>query len=485
LNNGLLIAGNWTKGDGEMLHSKNPAIGEIIWTGPTASSENIDAAVTAARKALPAWSTLTVEQRTVFLTEFANQLSSNRASLADLISRETGKPLWESLTEADSMKGKVAASVEAFQTRRNESTRKIGDADGIIRYKPHGVVAVLGPYNFPGHLPNGHIVPALLAGNTVIFKPSELTPAVAEKTAELWQQANLPPGVLNLVQGARATGEALVTHPDIDGVFFTGSLNAGRAINRALADHPGKIAALEMGGNNPLVVHNVSDLAAAANIIVQSAFVTAGQRCSCARRLIVSNETAEFLCREIAAVIDRMIIGPYTLNPEPYMGPLITDRAASEILAAQSALEARGAKPIIRSQRLDYSPAFITPGLIDITDISNRPDDEIFGPLLQMVRFGDFDEAIHECNRTCYGLAAGLLSDDRALFDRFLREVRAGVVNFNRPLTGASGLLPFGGVGCSGNHRPSGYFAADYCSYPVASLESDHLASSSKPVGFK
>ncbi len=482
---GLFIGGNWTTGRGEILHSTNPATTETFWTGNIASPEDVDAAVAAARKSSPFWADKSVDSRIEILNAFANQLTAHLACFAELISRETGKPLWESLSEVDSMKGKVAASVEAFQTRRQESSRNIGDALGVLRYKPHGVVAVLGPYNFPGHLPNGHIVPALLAGNTVVFKPSELTPAVAEKTVELWQQADLPPGVLNLIQGARAVGESLVTHPNIDGVLFTGSFSAGRAINRALADHPGKIVALEMGGNNPLVVHNVSDLSAAANIIAQSAFVTAGQRCSCARRLIVSNEIAETLSRAIAAVIDQMIIGPYTLNPEPYMGPLITDRAAAEILAAQSMLESRGAKSIIRSRPLDYSPAFITPALIDITDVGDRPDDEIFGPLLQLVRVRNFDEAIHECNRTCYGLAAGLLSDDRALFDRFLREVRAGVVNFNRPLTGASGLLPFGGVGCSGNHRPSGSFAADYCSYPVASLESDHLASSPKPVGFK
>jgi succinylglutamic semialdehyde dehydrogenase len=301
---------------------------------------------------------------------------------------------------------------------------------------------------------------------------------------ELCQSAGLPAGVINLVQGARSTGAALVTHNGIDGVFFTGSLDAGRAINRAVADQPGKIVALEMGGNNPLVVDRVGDIAAAAQTIVQSAFITAGQRCSCARRLIVVGDAFDAIVAAITQLIGRMIIGPYTLRPEPFIGPLISAAAADQVLRAQSKLESLGATPIVRAGRMEQSPAFLSPGVIDVTSVHDRPDDEIFGPLLQVIRVRTFDDAIAECNRTCYGLAAGLLSDDRALFDRFVREVRAGVINFNRPLTGASALLPFGGVGCSGNARPSAYFAADYCSYPVASLESVTIPPAN-PVGFK
>ncbi len=484
MDQGSFIGGKWTAGHGEPFDSIDPATDQQIWHGNKASREDIDAAANAARKALPAWAGLPIDKRIEVLNSFADRLGAKRGELAEVISRETGKPLWESLSEVDSMKGKVAASIQAFSERRKTTTKTIGPASGVVRYKPHGVIAVLGPYNFPGHLPNGHIVPALLAGNTVVFKPSELTPAVGERTAELWQEAGLPDGVINLAQGARSTGEALVTHPAIDGVFFTGSLATGRAIDRALADHPGKIVALEMGGNNPLVVARVRDSAAAAQMIVQSAFITAGQRCSCARRLIVVGDEFDQLLREMRSLIDRMIIGPYTLRPEPFMGSLISAAAAEQILGAQEKLEAHRATPIVRARRMDQSLAFLTPGLIDVTNVQDRPDEEIFGPLLQVVQVSSFDDAITECNRTCYGLAAGLLSDDRALFNRFLQEVRAGVINFNRPLTGASGLLPFGGIGCSGNHRPSAYFAADYCSYPVASLESDGITPVIN-VGFK
>ncbi|HMB95888.1 MAG TPA: succinylglutamate-semialdehyde dehydrogenase, partial [Tepidisphaeraceae bacterium] len=326
--------------------------------------------------------------------------------------------------------------------------------------------------NFPGHLPNGHIMPALLAGNTIVFKPSELAPLVAEMTVKLWQDAGLPLGVLNLVQGGREVGQSLASHTGIDGIFFTGSFEAGRAINRANADQPGKILALEMGGNNPLIVHEVDDLAAAAYLTIQSAYITAGQRCSCARRLIVTNE--KFI-DHLTAMIHKIIVGRYTDSPEPFMGPIISDVAAQKLQSAQDDLSKRGAKSIVKMKSIGPRPAILSPGLIDVTEMQNRADEEIFGPLLQVIRAKNFDDAIAEANRTRFGLAAGLFSDDRASWEKFYRATRAGVVNWNRPLTGASGLLPFGGVGCSGNNRPSAYFAADYCSYPIASMEMAHL----------
>ena len=474
---GLFIGGQWRQGRGEELVSINPANEEVIWKGRAASAEDVHEAVVQADTAAAIWADRRFEDRKDALFDFEEQLAQNKEQLAELISRETGKPLWESAHELGAMRTKVGASVQAYEQRRRETQAVVGDAWGNVRYKPHGSVAVLGPFNFPGHLANGHIVPALLAGNTVVFKPSELTPAVAEMTVELWERSGIPAGVINLVHGSREVGEALIKHPHIDGVFFTGSYATGRAINRALADHPEKILALEMGGNNPLVIDRVSDLAAAAHLIVQSAYITAGQRCSCARRLILLEDQADAVLGELMMWMTRMIIGPFMMTPEPFMGPVISAAAAEQILEAQGALESAGGRSIVPMRRMEQSKALLTPGLIDVTHVKQRADAEIFGPLLQVVRVGDLDDAIEEANRTCYGLAAGLVSDDQASFERFYREVRAGVVNFNRPLTGASGLLPFGGVGCSGNNRPSGYFAADYCSFPVASIESERVAS--------
>jgi succinylglutamic semialdehyde dehydrogenase len=441
----------------------------------------VNDAVAAARAALEPWAEMPVARRIAYLEAFAEQLRQNKAALLEIISEETGKPRWESATEVDAMIGKVALSIRANDERRRPTETVTAGVTAATRYKPHGVVAVLGPFNFPGHLPNGHIVPALLAGNTVVFKPSEHTPRTARRMVELWRAAGLPDGVLQLIEGGPDVGRALVADREIDGVFFTGSYEVGRAISRALADTPGKTAALEMGGNNPLVVHRVADLQAAAYLTIQSAYLSAGQRCSCARRLIVvdSIEADKFL-DTLLAMIGRIRVGLHTDDPEPFMGRLISVAAVAKLFAQIKAL---GDDIPLAEHRhtLLPSPApgdmrLLRPGIIDVTRACNRPDEEIFGPLLQLIRVKDFDAAIAEANNTRFGLAAGLLSDDRALWERFYRQIRAGVVNWNRPLTGASSALPFGGIGDSGNHRPSAYFAADYCSYPVASLEIDRAA---------
>jgi succinylglutamic semialdehyde dehydrogenase len=471
------INGQWLAGSGAPFHSTDPSNGRPVWQARAADASEIDRAVMAARGALEDWSSRSVENRIEFLNRFAEQLKAHRNDLAEAISREAGKPKWESLTEVDAMIGKVPVSIQAYRERRQPVAKESAGGVAATRFKPYGAVAVFGPFNFPGHLPNGHIVPALLAGNTVVFKPSELTPLVAQKTIERWEAAGLPVGVINLVQGVRETGAALAAHPGIDGLFFTGSAAVGKALSRAFANHPDKILALEMGGNNPLIVHEASDLDAAAYLTIQSAFITAGQRCTCARRLIVpaGREGDAFLDRLIA-LTRNIRVGRPTDEPEPFMGPVITAQAAQKILTAQAALRDRGGAVLLESHASADCAALLSPGIIDVTSVPNRPDEEIFGPLLQVIRVENFDAAIAEANRTAYGLAAGLLSDSRELYDQFFRKVRAGVVSWNRQTTGASGSLPFGGVGLSGNHHPSGYFAADYCSYPVASLEQPRLS---------
>jgi succinylglutamic semialdehyde dehydrogenase len=460
--------------------SFNPATGGTVWTGPAAGPADVARAVASARAAFPGWAARTFDARAGFLRVFAAEVNARRDELADLIGAEVGKARWDALGEVQAVIGKIELSVEAHAHR-------CGDFRGgqaVTRFRPHGVVAVLGPFNFPAHLPNGHIVPALLAGNTVVFKPSEFAPAVAERMVALWRAARLPPGVLELVQGGRETGAALAAHPGLDGLFFTGSARAGRALNELSASNPGRILALEMGGNNPLVVHRVDDVRAAVALTLQSAFVSAGQRCTCARRLVVVTGRppadagfgdAEPFVLALAAATRRLRVGRPTDRPEPFLGPVISAAAAQRLVEAQAALVARGARPLVELHALAAGTGLVSPGLLDVTAVADRPDEELFGPLLQVVRVPDFDAALREANATAYGLAAGLLSDDRALYERFRATVRAGIVNWNQPLTGASSAAPFGGVGLSGNHRPSAYFAADYCSHPVASIEVERL----------
>lgn len=483
MSRGHFIHGHWIKGAGPTLVSTDPATGETTWEGRAATKSEIDRAVNSARDGLRHWSELPNSERAKFLHAFGEQVKQHHAEITETICRETGKPRWEAATETDALANKIAATVEAHGERRQPAQRHISGATAATHYKPFGVVAVFGPFNFPAHLPNGHIMPALLAGNTVVFKPSELAPLVAEKYVELWIEAGLPAGVINLIQGERETGKRLVEHEAIDGVFFTGSFEAGRAINKTLADQPGKIVALEMGGNNPLIVHKVHDLDAAAYWTIQSAYITAGQRCSCARRLIVvdDNDGMRFV-DHLASMIGRVAVGRYTDVPEPFMGPVISMGAAEKLIVGQLNLFKNGGRIIVEMGSPGPRATFLTPGLIDATEVKNRRDEELFGPLLQLIRVKDFDEAIVEANRTKFGLTAGLFSDDRELWHRFYREIRAGVVNLNRPMTGASGQLPFGGVGCSGNNRPSAYFASDYCSYPVATMEMETLKMPEKPT---
>ena len=295
-------------------------------------------------------------------------------------------------------------------------------------------------------------MPALIAGNAVVFKPSEKTPAVGEALVRLFHEAGVPEGVVRCLQGGPDQGKALAAHPGIDGLLFTGSARAGLALHRQFAEAPHKILALELGGNNPLIVWDAADAFTAATIAVQSAFLSAGQRCTAARRLIVDHPHA---------------------NPAPFMGPVIDNQAADQLQEGFLELMLKGGRPIKHLDRPDDKQPFLTPAVIDVTGVANRPDAELFGPILQVIRVPDFDAALAEANATRYGLAASLVGGSPQLYDKFWANVRAGVVNWNKPTNGAPSNAPFGGVGLSGNHRPSAYYAADYCAYPVTSSEAE------------
>ncbi|QBX37592.1 succinylglutamate-semialdehyde dehydrogenase [Brevundimonas sp. S30B] len=453
------------------LTSIDPAAEQVVWQGAESTPGQVADAVAAARAAFPDWADRPRQDRIDAVKRYQAALKARAPEMAQAISRETGKALWETTAELGSMQGKVDISIRAYDERTGERANDTAFGRAVLRHRPHGVAAVLGPFNFPGHLPNGHIVPALLAGDTVVFKPSEETPWTGQLMAECLAEADLPAGVFNLVQGGREVGAALLDQP-IDALMFTGSGSAGAHFRRKFADDPHVILALELGGNNPLVVWDAADAEAVAGLVVQSAFVTTGQRCSCARRLIVpEGPQGDAIVEAVAALVDRLIFAPWDSQPEPYGGPLISKAAAAAALKAlQDRIDA-GARVIRASGPVDNLPgAFVRPALIDVTGV-HVPDEEMFAPFLSVTRVASFDAAIQEANATRYGLSAGLVSDDPANWDRFIRRIRAGVVNFNRPTTGAAGDMPFGGLGASGNHRPSAYYAADYCAYPVASFE--------------
>lgn len=472
----LYINGAWSPAHGAVWNKLDPVTQQPIWQGAEATADEVAQACQSARAAFVAWARRPLAERLEIIQRFATLLEQNKQQLATVISRETSKPLWETLTEVQSMVAKVAISVRAYHERTGESLTEMADGAASLRHRPHGVLAVFGPYNFPGHLPNGHIVPALIAGNTVVFKPSELTPWTAEETVKLWQAAGLPDGVLNLVQGGRSTGEALAQSSEIDGLLFTGSANTGYHLHQQLAGAPEKILALEMGGNNALIIDEITDIDAVVNLTIQSAFVSAGQRCTCARRLIIKNGTeGDAFIQRLVEVTRDLVVGQWDAQPQPFMGGVISLNAAQQILQAQQRLIDLGATPLLSVTQPDANSSLLSAGILEVTGVSHVPDEEYFGPLSSIYRYDSFDEALKIANATRFGLSVGLVSPDRDLFERLLIEARAGIVNWNKPLTGASSAAPFGGVGASGNHRASAFYAADYCAWPMASLESDQV----------
>lgn len=448
------------------MKSINPATGDVVFECEPATAQDVQRAKERALQAFSSWKNLSVDARAEHLRQFAKKLTEKRNALAMCISEEMGKPLWESLTEVQAMINKVEISIEAYKERCLEKR----EGQVATRFSPYGLVAVFGPYNFPGHLPNGHIVPALLAGNTVLFKPSELTPKVGHMTFEIWKESGLPEGVLNILQGPKEVAAMILQLPEVAGVYFTGSVAGGMAISEQSQKFPFRILALEMGGNNPLIVSKVADKQAAIYQIIQSAFLTSGQRCSCARRLIVLDDT---ILEALVKAARSLVVGAYTDTPEPFMGPVVSKQAADRLEHAYQELLARGGVSLLPLER--FKDCFIKPTIVDMTK-AKKVDEELFGPLLQVIRVKDLKEAIVEANNTAFGLAAGLLSDDPAEYAEVYEQVKAGCINWNTPTTGASSRAPFGGLGLSGNHRPAGYLSCDYCAYPVASQEQKKVA---------
>lgn len=464
-----LINDEWIEGEGPKFTSVNPATEEVVWEGKAASREQVERAVQVAHTAHDSWASQTVDQRIALLKEFGAVLEANRAQLAANILAETGKIPSEANAEVTAMVNKITISCDAYYARTGE----LRAGHHGLSHRSHGVMGVFGPYNFPGHLANGHIVPALIAGNTIVLKPSELTPATAQYVAELWQRAGLPAGVVNLVQGGRETGEALAA-TNIHGLLFTGSSETGVALHRQFGGRPEVILALEMGGNNPMIVDVNLDSTRVAKIVMQSAFASAGQRCTCTRRLIIieSEDTSELLAT-LREYTEALQVDVPTNTPEPTMGPVISSAARNDLLNAWDALVQLGGASITELLKTSHTHGyFLRPGVIDMTEAHAQraaiPDKEYFGPLLQIYRVESFQQALALANATRYGLAAGLLSDDLVLQQAFLQGSRAGVVAINQPTAGASSTLPFGGTGLSGNHRPGAWYAADYCAWPQA-----------------
>ena len=487
ISKGNYFNGRWHDCKGESFNSVSPVDSSVIWSGKVATVDELDACINAACSAREQWENTPTEIRYLYVRKFATLVKDKIEDIAKLISVEVGKPFWEAKTEASALAGKIEPTINAYEYRNQELIRSM--ANGAISrtsFKPLGVIATISPYNFPAHMANGHIIAALVCGNCVIWKPSEKCPMVAEKVMEIWDEVGLPRGVLNMIQGDGKVGEYFCKEDRINGVFFTGSYPVGDRI-RQMCD-TSKMCALEMGGDSPLVIWDVSDVDAAVVSTIQSAYITTGQRCSSARRIIVKNDdSGDAYINKLVEYINNIKIGKPFDEEQPYMGPMKDKNLVDMVLAYQDELLSLGAKALVKCERSTLGECFITPGLIEVTPILGKfKNREVVGPLIRMCRVNSFEEAINEANNTEYGLAAGIFTDKKELYDIFFSKVKAGLINWNQQLTGASGMAPFGGIKNSGNYRPSGYFAVDYCVYAVAAIENEQLKMPDKlPTGIK
>ncbi|MDD9944962.1 MAG: aldehyde dehydrogenase family protein [Myxococcales bacterium] len=472
----------WDYIDGRFLHPPVPD-GEVAQQDPSDldlerpplpyAHAHVEAAVTAARAAQPGFARLGHDARAELLTRYKAEVKAHRDAIAQTISQEVGKPLWEARTEADALATKVDLCLgpgAAFT-----ATEDIPSLPGQIRHRPLGVVAVVGPFNFPGHLPNGQILPALLAGNTVVHKPSERTPGTARWIAVCLERAGLPKGVFNVVQGPGPIGSALCAHRDVDGVLFTGSARVGRVLVAGNLDRLDRLIALELGGKNASIALQDCHLEATARAVAFSAYVTAGQRCTATSRLIVQRAIAEPLCERIAELAQGLRIG-HPAQPDTFMGPLISEQARTHLWKAQAAARSEyeervaGGQAQVPGRRGYYVKPALRVARTAHTHLAGYSDEELFGPDLAVYVVDDLDEAVAVANASRFGLAASIFTNERSAFEHVAEGLRVGLVSWNRPSAGASGRLPFGGVGESGNLRAAGIHAGLCCTFPLSVL---------------
>jgi succinylglutamic semialdehyde dehydrogenase len=476
---GVYIDGGWrpVEETSASFDTENPHSGDKVLRVHPAEREQVEQAVQAAHRAWPAWRALGLEGRKEALLRLKGELTRRREDIALAISSEMGKLYSEGLAEADACAGKIDITLgEAAE--RVADVHPPGLTGGFWTYRPHGVMAVIGPYNFPIHLANGHIIAALMTGNTVVFKPSSITPWVGQVYTEALHDAGFPAGVFNLLPMTRAAGDALVTHQLVRGILFTGSWSVGLHFKKLTLEDPHKILALEMGGKNSVIVADDAHFEQTVSEILTGAYLTTGQRCTGTARVIATPRHYQRLEEALAVGAERIQSGD-PFGEGVFMGPLASRGAFRTFSRDLEIAESpdSGLSPLVGFKQAG--------GVCGVGACLHRVDrydphhpylrEEVFGPALTIERVDDLDSAFARAQETDYGLAFSIFTESEATFRRALEDVPSGIVNWNRATNGASGRLPFGGTGKSGNHRPAALFAPEYCAYPVASL--------SKPFG--
>ncbi|RYZ72375.1 MAG: aldehyde dehydrogenase family protein [Proteobacteria bacterium] len=459
---------------------KSPAATHDLVARIKYSYQDVDSAIQSAKSAFKSWKKLPASERFVYLRKYRDALKARENTIVETISREVGKPLWESKTEFQAMLNKVDITIE--DSMKLIAPLRIDNVlPGVVgksEYRPHGVMAVIGPFNFPGHLPNGHIVPALVTGNTVVFKPSEKTPMTGQLIAEAMHEAGLPSGVFNLVQGERETSRRLCVHEGVNGILFTGSYEVGTRIKQDTLLQHWKLLALEMGGKNSSIVWEDADLDSAVYEVLTSAFLTTGQRCSATSRAIVHESLMERFLEKLHAASKAFKIGHPFENA--FMGPVIDSSTVDRFLKFQPIATRDGFEILMRGKVLElpYAGHYVTPAIAFMHNAdpaharkSVYQQTELFAPNLAVQGVTDLDQAIALANITQYGLVTSVFTKSTEVYEKCSEDLECGLINLNRGTVGASSRLPFGGLKKSGNHQPTALSSVFYCAYPVASLE--------------
>ncbi len=461
-----LINGEWVAGS-SVLHNVNPSnLSDLVGEYAAGDAAQVDLAVQAARAAFPAWSASGVQARADALEKIGSEILARREALGQLLAREEGKTLPEAI-------GEVTRAGQIFKFFAGECLRTAGEVlpsvrPGIgveITREPLGVIGLVTPWNFPIAIPAWKIAPALAYGNCVVIKPADLVPGSAWALAEIISRSGVPAGVFNLVMGqGRTVGEALVNHPGVDGISFTGSQAVGRRIAEAcVAQH--KKVQLEMGGKNPQVVLDDADLAQAVELCAQSAFFSTGQRCTASSRLIV---TAGIHDRFVDALAQRVraLRVDNALKAGTEIGPVVSEAQLEQDLAYVALARAEGGELVCGGNRLqrDTEGYYMAPALIAETAPQMRINrEEVFGPVASVIRVRDYEEALAVANDTSFGLSAGIATSSLRHATHFKRHAQAGMVMVNLPTAGVDYHVPFGGRKASSyGAREQGRYAVEF-----------------------
>jgi succinylglutamic semialdehyde dehydrogenase len=425
------------------------------------------------------WKKTPVSDRIIFLRKYHDEVSKRIEELAIAISYETGKPLWESKTEVASVISKIQVTIEDSLPRIQSKHfhNILPNTTGHIYYKPIGPTLIIGPFNFPCHLANGQILSALIAGNSIIFKPSEKTAYSAQILIECFHDAGFPSGVINLIQGDGEIARRLLKIKNIRAVFFTGSKEVGKKILEITHHDLGKLVSLELGGKNTSILHEDANLDHALLELVKACFLTSGQRCTSTSIVAIHRKIHEKFIASFHDVAKKIIIDhPVDFKREPFMGPLIDQAAVDSYLLFMGMAKREQIHEVMRGKQIERTKKgyYVSPSIHLAEKWNNESlflQSEIFGPNVTFIPYDTIEEAIQIANSTEYGLASAIFTNNHSLYQLCVDEIESGLVNFNRSTIGPSSKLPFGGVKNSGNFRPSALTTIDACVYQMAGLE--------------